>query len=174
MGMPPQKHIVDSGLTTNASTAQTSFLLAKGIINPDPFTNNYECRSGSIIGAMTIQMDVTLGQGAKGAAGSPIIFDWGLFYNINDSQTAPTMDNAMGSAGADLINQLFHQDQTIFVFPVSDTTNEYRPHSWRVVVKIPKSYQKILRGDAIRLYFKFSQNLPTALKIRVIYKEYFP
>lgn len=174
MRMPPQKHIIDSGATSNASTAQTSLLLVKGTINPDPFTNNFECRAGSIIGAMAIQIDIVPEAGQLHSA--PTFFDWGIFFNINDSQTAPSMDDVMGSAGADLLNQVIHQDGCLLSqVPVAGTqTAPYNEKSWRLLVKIPRSWSKLGRGDTIRLYFKFSNTNTHWLKIRVIYKEYFP
>lgn len=172
MQMPPQKHIIDSGATNVTSTTQTSVLLAKGVINPDPFTNNYECRAGSIIGALTIQLDVTPLYSVFGT--NDMYFDWGLFFNINDQQTAPSMDNVMGSSGADMLNQVFHQDGCLIATPNSAGTAAHNVSQWRLQVKIPRSWSKLNRGDTIRLYFKFSQAQTCSVKIRCIYKEYFP
>lgn len=172
--MPPQKHIIDSGSTNVSSTAQTSLLIAKGVINPDPFTNNYECRAGSIIGALTIQMDVVYAADQLGT--NPGYFDWGLFFNINDQQTAPSVDAAMSSAGADLITQLFHQDGCLLtaVKAAGTSNTDYAVHSWRLSVKVPKAWSKLNRGDTIRLLFKPGTTNTIWLKIRVIYKEYWP
>lgn len=171
--MPPQKHIIDSGVTTVASTSQTSLLIAKGVINPDPFTNNYECRAGSIVGALTIQLDVVPDNDLT--VGAPAYFDWGLFFNINDAQTAPSMEAAMSSAGADLITQIFHQDGALVPVPGAvSNTSDNQVKSWRLQVKVPTSWQKVNRGDTIRLYFKFNQSRTHYVKIKVIYKEYWP
>lgn len=170
--MPPQKHIIDSGLTSVASTTQTSLLVAKGTINPDPFTDATQCRAGSIIGALNCQLDVVLDRAAFGA--NPLMFDWMMFFNINDAQTPPTADNVMGSAGADLLTQVFHQDGCLLQMPSAAATCDMKVHSWRIQIAIPKSWSKIMRGDTIRLYFKISATTTTWVKIRVIYKEYFP
>lgn len=174
MPMPPQKHIVEAGTVTNASTSQTSFLLAHGVINPDPFSNEADCRAGSILGAMNIQLDVVPNTDQLGS--QAIRFDWGIFYNIDDSQTPPSMDDPMGSAGKDLIQQLIHQDGCLLPqAPTAGTnTGEYSPKSWRVNLVIPRAWSKINRGDTIRLYYKFNNAHTTLLRIRVIYKEYFP
>lgn len=173
--MPPQKHIVDSGITSNSSTSQTSLLLAKGVINPDPYTTNTDCRAGSIIGDMALMLDIVQDNSVNGTPLGPMYIDWGVFYNINDQQTPPTLDNPMGSAGADLLNQLFHVDQCFIYFPVSagDVTAP-QPRSWRVQIGIPKSFRKIMRGDTIRFYYKSSSSGKFWIKVRVIYKEYWP
>lgn len=174
-GMPPQKHVIESGITTVASTAQTFFTLAKGTINPDPFSDATQCRVGSILGALTIELDVT---GSPASTSDAVqYFDWFLFYNIDDSQTAPTADNVMGSAGKDLINQVFHQDGCLISYsPATGGTRStgYETHSWRTTISIPQTYRKILRGDTIKLYYKMSTATNATLKLRVIYKEYFP
>lgn len=172
MGMPPQKHVIDSGATTVASTSQTSLLVAKGIINPDPFTNNYECRAGSIVGAMTVQIDLAIASNVINAG--TMLFDWMLFYNINDSQTAPSCEAVMSSAGADLISQIIHQDGTLITNPNSLSTADANVRSWRLNIAIPRTWSKLNRGDTIRLYFKNSIANSMTIKIRVIYKEYFP
>lgn len=174
-GMPPQKHIIDSGITSNQSSAQSTVLLAKAVINPDPYTNNFEVRAGSIVGAMTIELDVTLDPQSFAAAHLPVYFDWGLFYNINDQQTAPTVDAPMSSAGADMLNQLFHLDGTIINGPINSPTADNNVFHWRTQVAVPKSWSKMLRGDTIRLLFKFSDATSKFwIKVRVIYKEYYP
>lgn len=173
MRMPPQKHIIDSGLTSVTSTTQTLMEIAKGVINPDPFTNPTNCRAGSIIGQLTVQFDVVLDRTASGI-NDPSLLDWYIGYNINGGQTMPTADNVMGSAGADLLNQVFHQDGCILEFPTNTNVSDMQMHSWRLNVTLPKTWSKIMRGDTINLYFKFSFAIKTWVKIRVIYKEYFP
>lgn len=170
--MPPQKHVIDSGNTNVTSTTQTSLLLAKGVINPDPYTNNYECRAGSIIGDITLQLDVTPLYSVFGT--NDWYFDWLVFFNINDQQTAPSAEAVMGSSGADMINQIFHQDGTLLATPNTAATAAMNVYQWRVQIGIPKAWRKLNRGDTIRLYFKFSQAQTASVKIRAIYKEYFP
>lgn len=171
--MPPQKHVVDQVPLAVTSATQTSMLIAKGVINPDPYTNNYECRAGSVIGALTVSIDVDIDRAQFGNY-DPFSFDWGIFYNINDQQTAPSMDQVMGSSGADMINQIIHQDGCILAVPYASSTTDPGQHSWRLTVALPRSWSKLNRGDTIRLYFKFGVAIKTWIKIRVIYKEYFP
>lgn len=171
--MPPQKHIIDSGATSVTSSTQTLLEIAKGVMNPDPFTNPTNVRAGSIIGQLTVQLDVVLDRTIFGNYDA-LYFDWYVGYNINGSQTMPTADNVMGSAGADLLNQVFHQDGCIFSFADTTTTAEQTVKSWRLNIDIPKAWKKVNRGDTINLYFKFNAAIKSWVKIRVIYKEYFP
>lgn len=170
--MPPQKHIIEFDNTTIASTAQTSFLLAKGVINPDPFTDATQCRVGSILGDMTVQLDFTIDTASHVGVIQQV--DWYIGYNINDAQTMPTANNIMGSAGADLLSQVFHQDGCMMQSAVSTGTAPYNVSQWRVQVSIPKSWRKIMRGDTVRLFVKMGNAANTFVKLRVIYKEYYP
>lgn len=173
--MPPQKHIVDGGVITNQSVSQTSMLLAKGVINPDPYTTSTDCRAGSIIGDITLQLDVSLDTAAFSAANFPVYFDWFVFFNINDSQTPPTADDPMASAGKDLIQQIFHEDGTLIQGTTAVPTANPNVFSWRTKIGVPQAWRKLNRGDTIRLYYKFNNaNVKFFLKIRLIYKEYYP
>lgn len=170
--MPPQKHIIEQDNLGVASATQTSLILAKGVINPDPFSDATQCRAGAIIGAITLQIDVAIN--ATAVVQAPQQFDWFLFFNINDAQTPPTANNIMGSAGADLLQQVFHQDGCMITAPNSASTSDASTHAWRTQITIPRAWSKIMRGDTIRLYFKFGSATQTYIKIRAIYKEYFP
>lgn len=167
--MPPQKHIIDSGVVNQSSATQTRLILAKGVINPDPFTNPTDCRAGSILGAMTIQLDFVLDKGTINL--QPQYVDWGIAYNINDAQTIPNMD-VVGNSH--LMNQVFHLDGGMLEIPAATNTGFFPCMTWRVTIKIPKAWSKINEGDTISLYYKMVLNSITWVKIKAIYKEYFP
>lgn len=170
--MPPQKHVIESGVVNNASTSQTSMLIAKGVINPDPYTTNTDCRAGSILGSMTFQIDVVPAGSDTGPLN--VYFDWFVMFNINDQQTPPTADAVMSSSGADLINQIWHQDGCYIAVPTAVNVADYQVKQWRLNITPPPQWKLLNRGDTVRLYFKFSNAATMGVKIRVIYKEYFP
>lgn len=171
MGIPPQKHVIDSGATSITSTTKSTVELAKGVLNPDYSANPSNVRVGSVVTGMVIQLDVTPDEGSFNA--NPVYFDWYIGYNIDGAQTQPN-PGAVGSS--DLMSQVFHEDGSLSLLPTAaQLAGQFlKQTSWRLYVKIPKSYQKLMRGDIINLVFKFDTAIKHWIKVKVIYYEIFP
>lgn len=171
VGMPPQKHVIDSGATSITSTTKSTIELAKGVLNPDYSANPTNVRVGSIIKGLSIQLDVCMDVADSNA--NPVYMDWYIGYNIDGAQTQPNP----GSVGSsDLMSQVFHEDGCLI--PINTATSvgaiNARMNTWRLYVKIPRSWEKLMRGDIINLVFKFDTAVKMWLKAKVIYYEVFP
>lgn len=173
MGIPPQKHVVDSGSTSVTSTAKTSFEIAKGVINPDYSANPSNVRVGSIIKGIVLQFDAVMDVGASNA--NNIYLDWYVGFNIDGQQTAQ-LPNPGSVGSSDIMQQIFHEDGAILKVPSTASVNSQwqNPVSWRLYIKVPKSWEKLNRGDQIQLYFKFDTAQKCWIKVKAIYYEIFP
>lgn len=163
--MPPQKHIYQSaGFFTNFNTNGT-FILAKGVLNPDPYTNHNNVRNGSLIKAITIQLDW-----AVDVSPHEEVLEWYVWFNVGGAQTQPD-PQAVGNSI--LKNQVFHQDGGFAA--LFSSIGAVRPRSWRVTVMVPRSLQQINESDQIELVMKTGDNSAScAYRVCAIYKEYFP
>lgn len=173
MGMPPQKHVIDSGPTSFTTAAKTSLELVKGVLNPDYSANPTNVRVGSIVTGMLIQIDVCPDEGSFQA--NPLMFDWYICYNIDGQQTAQ-LPNPGLVGSSDLMGQIFHEDGSIIMLPTAaQLAGQFlKLNSWRLYVHIPKGYQKLMRGDLIQLVFKTDAAIKCWIKVKVIYKEIYP
>lgn len=171
--MPPQKHVIDTGSTTVTSTSKTSIELVKGVLNPDYTANPTNVRVGSIVTGIMIQLDVCMDTADFQA--NPVYFDWYVNYNIDGQQTS-ALPNPGSVGPSDLMNQIFHEDGALIPMNTSASVGAInaRMNTWRLYLRIPKSYQKIMRGDIIQLVFKFDSAVKMWLKGKFIYKEIFP
>lgn len=170
-GMPPQKHVIDPGATSITSTTKSTIECVKGVLNPDYSANPTNVRVGSLVTGLVIQLDINADVAITNA--NPVYFDWYLGYNIDGAQTQPNP----GSVGSsDLMSQVFHEDGVLFTInSVAGTGSSNAPRAtWRTYVKIPKQYQKLMRGDIINIVFKFDTAVKFWLKAKVIYYEIFP
>lgn len=153
------------------STTQSTFEIAKGVLNPDYSANPSNVRVGSIVKGIVIQLDVVADTTDSNT--NPVYFDWYVGYNIDSAQTVPTA----GSVGSsDLMSQVFHEDGALLKFPtVAGTNGQYQNiPTWRLYVRIPKSWEKLMRGDKIFLAFKFDTAVKCWVKIKAIYYEVYP
>lgn len=173
MTMPPQKHVIDPGATSVTSTSKTSLELVKGVLNPDYTANPTNVRVGSVVRGITVQIDVTPDEGSFNA--NPLYFDWYLGYNIDGQQTAQ-LPNPGSVGSSDLMNQVFHEDGSLILLPTAaQLAGQFlKLNSWRLRINIPASYQKIMRGDQIQLWFKFDTAIKCWIKVKAIYYEIFP
>lgn len=171
MGIPPQKHVIDTGATSITSTTKSTIECVKGVLNPDYTANPSNVRVGSIVTGIMIEMDVAADIASINA--NPVYFDWYVGYNIDGAQTQPNP----GSVGSsDLMGQVFHEDGALFPLnsAVQTAAGTIKLATWRTYVSIPKGYQKLMRGDIINIVFKFDTAVKFWLKAKIIYKEIYP
>lgn len=171
MGIPPQKHVIDSGSTTVTSTTKSTFEIVKGVLNPDYTANPSNVRVGSIVTGIMLQIDVC--QDVADTNANPVYMDWYVSYNIDSGQSLPN-PGAVGSS--DLMGQIFHEDGCLIPINTASASGALNsmPKSWRTYVSIPRSYSKIMRGDVIQFVFKFDTAVKMWMKVKAIYKEIYP
>lgn len=166
MPQPPQKHVIESNALLEASNVSRDIDIAIGAINPDPFTNLNQVRAGSYVQAVSIQLDFAIDDAV--AVGNPVLLEWFIWYNINGAQTPPT---PLLIGQSHLKNQVFIADGALV-----SAQDARRGAVFRLILRIPKTYQMINDGDKITLRYKYisgtAVNCDTRWKF--IYKEYFP
>lgn len=172
MGIPPLKHVVDSGTVSVASAAQTIFNIATGVLNPDYISNPTNVRAASIIRKVHLQIDLVRYPLAVDAGGNANYFDMYVGFNINNNQVMPIA----GSTGNSKINnQIFWEEGCLITYPKTEADlTEVWHKVWRVDISIPQAWSKIMDGDTLNLYFKSSIADGYFLKIKAIYKEIYP
>lgn len=176
MPQPPMKHVLDDLLSIPHGTVTDQVInLAVGTVNPDPYTTNNAVKNGSIIGTMSLQLDVYLDQNYD-AGQTACLFDWYVGFNINGQQTMPNPNNVGASH---VKNQIFHQDQGVLEVSAQAANVAVRPPKplvWRVQIAIPRLYHQVNEGDVIEFHI-IKSVMSTAdlnVKLKCIYKEYYP
>lgn len=171
MPIPPLKHIVET-VDTGANRSVTPLVvqLAVGTVNPNSYTTQAQCRNGSLIKKLNIQLDV-IDSGEPGSAGT---IDWYVWFNIGgvQSRVFPNLTNASVTK-----NQIFHQEGALVQNANMTAVGAYVPwkNSWRIELNVPKSLQQVNENDVIELVLGTNINsATTSTKVRVIYKEIFP
>lgn len=171
MPIPPLKHIVET-VDTSANRSVTPLVvqIAVGTVNPNSYTTQAQCRNGSLIKKLNIQLDVI----DSALSGAPGTIDWYLWFNIGGVQTRvfPNVLNASVTK-----NQVFHQDGALANQVQLSATGAYVPWvtKWRLEINIPRSLQQVNENDVIE--FVLGTNIgaaTTTTKFRCIYKEIFP
>lgn len=171
MAIPPLKHVVDQVVTNaNISAVFQVIPIAVGTINPNSYTTSTQCRNGSLVKKITLQIDAVdftaTGQGNQ--------LDWYIWFNIGGVQARVNPNLINGSVTK---NQIFHQDGAMIAMNALTAVGVEVPwiHKWRVEINVPRSLQQINENDAIELVFSSSINAANMnLKVRAIYKEIFP
>lgn len=167
------KHVVDIVNAGQAGGATLTARLALGTLNPDPYTNVDNVKAGSIIRALEIQLDVV----AENAhfSGNIDYMDWYVWFNINGVQVAARPDIVGGSH---LKNQVFHQEGGLFREAQQVTAVgivSMVPMTWRLSLVLPRQWRQVNDGDTIELVYRYSDaTVNHDLKLKCIYKEYFP
>lgn len=170
--IPPMKHVYQYfSATPQNISAITIQDLAIGTLNPDPYTSvGNQVRPGSIIKAITLQIDVAISDGATHHDG----FEWYIWFNVNGAQTVPDPQAVNTSH---LKNQVIHQDGCVFDYTVLTAIGVVPPNTakWRLVINLPKWAQQVNQGDKISIVYRNTVNAAVAdLRITAIYKEIFP
>lgn len=168
MPIPPMKHINNNSITlTNNNTVQT-MVLAKGVLNPDPYTNQNNVKAGSIIGDIHLFLDI--GEEASSVNGNPQ-GDMYMWFNVAGAQTQPTPGN---EGASDLKNQIFWMEQ----FQLEHVASlEPWIHKFRTIIRVPKWARQLNKDDQIEFVFKMTGMVASQsvdFKEKSIYKEYFP
>lgn len=170
MAIPPLKHIIDQQVSgANISAGNQTFILAKGVVNPNSYTTATDCRNGSIITSMSIQLDIT-----DQALNSIDFYDWYVWFNIGGAQSQPTPNSTNISV---IKNQIFHQDGSLHLNNQLTAVGVYMPRiaTWRLQIQIPRSFRQLNENDQIELVIRGGPNSTgTSIKLKVIYKEIFP
>lgn len=172
VAIPPLKHVVDQVVTNaNISAAFQVFPICVGTINPNSYATATQCRNGSLVKKLTLQIDVV---DLNGSGGAPNEIDWYIWFNIGGVQARVNPNLINGSVTK---NQIFHQDGAMICMNIITAVGIEVPwvHKWRVEIMIPRSLQQINENDAIEAVFSSSVNAATtSIKFRAIYKEIFP
>lgn len=170
MPIPPLKHIVEV-VDTNANRSVTPLVvqIAVGTVNPNSYTTQAQCRNGSLIKKLTIQLDVV-----DAAVNNVGTIDWYVWFNIGGVQTRvfPNVLNASVTK-----NQVFHQDGALVVSNQVTAVGIVVPwvNKWRIEINVPRSLQQVNENDTIELVMGTNVgSATTSTKCRVIYKEIFP
>lgn len=167
MVQPPIKHIVNSNALGQASGANT-VIIAKGVLNPDPYTNNTDVKAANKIFGVTVQIDYTP---AQNAPVGDYLFDWYIGFNINGAQPMPTV----GNTGASHINsQIFHEDGAIQ--QNGAVTASTVGKTWRFRLALPKSWSSFNDGDQLEFHYLTAGPASAAhdIKWKFIFKEIYP
>lgn len=167
--IPPMKHVVEGFPIGDTGAAVKTIDIAVGTENPDPYTNPTNVRNGSLITAITCQIDF------DATLVSTVGFDWYVWFNIAGAQAV--VNPAGGVNISKTKNQIFHQDGGI-QDTIADTAaaiTNVGIMKWRLTINIPKSYQQINFGDKIQfVYYSTVGGGANNLKYRFIYKEIYP
>lgn len=169
-GYPPIKHVIDrqSG-PDNISATPKVIAFAVGTVNPNSYSNDTQCRNGSIITNAILQIDIIDQQ-----LNSLDFIDWYVWFNIGGTQTRPQANLVNSST---LKNQVFHQDGGLFVSLQATAVGSTVPWkgSWRLPLKIPKALQQLNENDTLELVIQGGPNSSSVTtKVKIIYKEIFP
>lgn len=144
--------------------------LAVGTINPNSYTTQAQCRNGSKVTKLTLQLDIV----DDSIVSVVDYYDWYVWFNIGGTQTRPTA-NAINSST--LKNQVFHIDGTVtdqIVFTAAGFGQPWK-NSWRVEINIPRAWQQVNENDVIELVVLGGPNTAhSSVKVKCIYKEIFP
>lgn len=169
--IPPHKHIVQTMQTGLNLSANNTLIIAKGVLNPDPFANSNNVRAGSIIKKITIALDwVNYAETVQADS-----FEWYVWFNVNGAQTQPdpTTTNA-----SHLKNQIIHQDGTFQYYQGATVPNSFNMlpvNKWRIVINVPRWAQQLNDGDQLEIVVRTLQNNGgSVLRSCVIYKEIYP
>lgn len=169
MGIPPLKHVVDDLLVNgNISAVPQVFPIAVGTVNPNSYVTPQQVRNGSIIGALTLQIDITDSQ-----VNSLDTIDWYVWFNIGGTQPRP---NPGATNASTLKNQIFHQDGCMALnTDLAAGSFQNIAKSWRTTVLVPKMYRQLNENDVIEFVAQGgAAGAFTSIKFRCIYKEIFP
>lgn len=162
------KHITNDSITLTNNNAQQFITIAKGVLNPDPYTNANNVRAGSIIGDVHFLADIVIEGGSPTNNPQLDIYAW---FNVNQAQTQPV---AGAENASHLKNQIFWMEQ-IQLDHVTGTAPWV--NKIRIQLKIPKWARQINDGDAIEIVYKWTgmgASVAVDHKFKSIYKEYFP
>lgn len=169
-GYPPIKHVIDR-LDTGQNTFATPkvYPFAVGTVNPNSYSNDTQCRNGSIITKVTLQLEI-----ADQAFNSLDGFDWYVWFNIGGTQARPQANLVNSST---LKNQVFHQDGCFILNPQATAVGSTAlwKNAWRIEINIPRAFQQLNENDAMELVILGGSNQTTSsFKVKIIYKEIFP
>lgn len=169
-GYPPIKHIIDSFQTgQNVFATPLVIPLAIGTVNPNSYSNPTQCRNGSIITKLTVQLDFMDSQ-----FNSLDAYDWYIWFNIGGTQARPQANLVNSST---LKNQVFHQDGFIVFNPQATAVGSTAlwKNSYRLDLNIPRGLQQLNENDTIEIVILGGPNAGSLMvKAKVIYKEIFP
>lgn len=170
--MRTRKHVVDIATTQITSSAKQGFTLMLGAINPIPYTNPTNVGVDSHVFGMSLMLEVSPGTSVANANGHMQI-DWFVAFNIAGNQTFPDP----GNTGTSVINnQIFHEDQAMFVIPTASTANPstFQPAKWNVNVRIPKAWTRFGQNDQILFQIKCDTADQYLFKLKLIFTEFLP
>lgn len=174
MAIPPLKHVIDGNNIAAAINTTQVVQIAVGTVNPNSYTTQAQCRNGSLIKKLTIQLDIVSTTPSATVANAINTIDWYVWFNIGGAQARPN-PNAVNSSV--LKNQIFHQDGTLVCNYIATSVGGIPvwKNSWRIEINVPKSLQQLNENDVIELCYIGSDTAASAgVKYRIIYKEIFP
>lgn len=170
MVQPPVKHVISNAILGAASAANQTVVIAQGVLNPDPYTNNNNIKAANKIFATHIMIDWSP---ASGGAIGDYTFSWYIAFNINGAQPMPTVDNT----GASHINsQIFMEEFALQITGTAASAASPPSHAWRTVLRLPKSWSTFNDGDQLELHYTTAGPASALhdIKYKFIYKEVYP